>query len=356
MKRSGLAAAGLFIAVLLHPLSAGAGDYTDGRIKLTLHEGQGRFSLYYLNDAPAPNVPPSYEPFFADRDPRTSFLTVRVNDKTYKLGDTASFRTRIAGSPANPAFIFESPFLQVTESFSFIKTASSAQVNGIKITVTVQNRNDKQVDAGLRLLLDTNLGEGPGREAFVTDTRSIHSETVSGSGERRWISENSRLSLMGSIEIEEGKNPDLVLFANWKRLNDVPWNISYVPERNFNYLPYSIGDSAVCYYFDPRPLPGDGEFSFSVCLAAADADGFTSSGTAYPKDYRKEITESPGAASSESPVSPASSRSSGEADFALLQELIDRIDAYLSGDIIITGEDLAGMEHTITRLKKRYGL
>ncbi|MDR0623682.1 MAG: hypothetical protein LBG10_04565, partial [Treponema sp.] len=58
-----------FLFLSLVPGPAGAADYSDGRVRLTLHEGNGRFTLSYMSDISKEK----YDPFFVDQDPRTSF-------------------------------------------------------------------------------------------------------------------------------------------------------------------------------------------------------------------------------------------------------------------------------------------
>jgi hypothetical protein len=325
----------------------GAGEFTDGRIRLILHEDTGRFSLYYQSDPSRE----SFDPFFTDEDPRTSFIGLIINDKSYRLGESLAFRFRPAEEGADPAFYFESAFLQVMEEFVFIKTAGSSQTNGIQITVTLENRGPQELNLGLRFLIDTSLGERiHGRPPFFTDQRPIESETLIGpkDDDQRWISGNDRYSLMGSIAGPEGQRPDLIHFANWKRLNEASWKIGYSPGRNFNYLPYSIGDSAVCYYFEPRPLARGETFHYIILLAAEDAEGFTVPAARGRSQPVRETVPLPAAA-----PSPADTK---QADMALLREMNSRIARYIAGEINLTEEELADMEAAIARIKVRYNL
>ncbi|MDR1950534.1 MAG: hypothetical protein LBQ38_14185 [Spirochaetaceae bacterium] len=324
-------------------------EYSDGSIRLVLHEGTGRFSLYYTSNTPGS----AYEPLFMDQDPRTSFLSVLVNNRAYRMGEASVFRTRVGDNSARPSISFESPFLMVTEEFSFIKTLGSGTSNGVRIDIRAVNLGKESVQVGFRFLLDTNLGENGGGPPFVTDQRSLTTETVieGRNNEQRWISRNNRIGLMGSLSLGNEKKPDLVHFANWKRLNEVSWKLTYVPERNFNYLPYSIGDSAVCYYFDPLPLAGGASRTVSILLSAEDGRGFDpnppSPGTVFIQPVLPEAPRNP-------PASPQDETRSR--DLAILQDMISRLDAYMSGRLSLSDEELATMELIITGIKARYGL
>jgi hypothetical protein len=336
--------------LFLVPGGLEAADFTNGRIRLTLHDDTGRFSLYYMEDLSRE----TFAPLFVDQDPRTSFFSLILNDRSYRLGESSAFRFRRDEAGAVPSFIFESAFLRVVENFSFIKTAGSSLANGIQITVTLENLSPQEAYLGLRFLVDTSLGEGKHADPpFLTDKRPLDSETqiTAKDDDLWWISRNDTLSLMGSIRsgVEEG--PDQVIFANWKRLNEVPWKINAVPGRNFNYLPYSIGDSAVCYYYEPRPLSRGDTRSYTILLSVEDEKGFTAYTTGIEDDFSRWFLRETVPLSSETPA-----QDSRQADLFLLRELINRIDRYLAGEITITEEDLAAMETVIARLKARYGL
>jgi hypothetical protein len=344
----------LFFAVFAE---LGAGDFTDGRIRVTLHEATGRFTLSYMTDISKE----TYEPFFAAQDPRTTFFSVMLNDKIYRLGESSAFRIRSQGNAENPSLVFESSFLKIYEEFSFIKTAGSSLSNGVKITVTLENQSPQRMDLGLRFLIDTNLGEGiHGYPHFTTDKRSIPSEIIieKKDADRWWVSRSDRLAFMGSISAG-GETPDLIHFANWKRLNDVPWKTGYSPGRNFNYLPYSINDSAVCYYFNPRPVSRGETLTCTVLLAAEDAQGFASYFAGAQDDLSRFLRETVPLPTVSPPMAPPSEDAgvdTRESDIVLLRDLIRRIDLYVAGEITITEEDLAAMELVISRIKARYGL
>jgi hypothetical protein len=358
----------VFFFLVVMPFSLNAADFSSGNIRLTLHEGNGRFSLYRVSDIA------KYEPFFTDQDPRTSFLAVICNDKVYRLGESSAFRTRTEDHGGNPAIIFESSFLVVTQEFAFIRTAGASASNGIKIRIQIENKSINEANIGLRFLLDTNLGEKGKGAAFITDVQNINSETAieRGSADRFWISRNENLSLMGSINAGTDKSPDLVLFSNWKRQNDVSWKTAYNQGRNFNDLPYSIGDSAVCYYYDPVPLSRGEQTVYTLFLAAEDEKGFGFV-TAGTSSTGVGVISQTGTSNTGVSVTPHNEDSltvplpqfaSGitisddarEVDLALLRSLVARLDEFVAGNIELTMDELTSMERAINTLKARHNL
>ncbi|MDR3301412.1 MAG: hypothetical protein LBT01_02620 [Spirochaetaceae bacterium] len=398
------------VIVLFFSLQAGlsAVDFYDGRIKLTINERNGRFSLHYMTDVDKKK----YEPLFWDKDRKTSFLSVYIDGTEYRLGDASGFQVFLRGSEHKPLLAFESPLLSITEEFSFIRTASSGLSNGVRIDIKIQNWGDKRRDIGSRLLIDTSLGEA-NTPNFRTDSRPIEKELIIDrtSQEQWWVSNNGRYGLMGSIFVEGIDPPDFLHFANWKRLYGVNFKPEYVPGRNFNALPFSIRDSAAAYYLDTRPLERWQIASYTVLLAAEDKYGFeikkdmpsimyetiynvpdtkiailngAQLGAQGAQDARDTIVTSNQQQQQQqmvspqlqgypqyAPAPPSSTQSPAETqasrggillpigpirvDLMTLRELIYKVDSHIYFGTPISEEELRGMEMAIGRLRSKYG-
>jgi hypothetical protein len=336
----------LFLFAVLNSLSIplGAAEYIDGRIRLVVNENTGRFSLYFMTDIARER----YVPFFTDQDSRTSFLAVLVNNRSYRMGESSSFKTKMGSTPSNPLLIFESSFLTVTEEFFFIRTGASPLTNGVRIIITITNKGEKPVEAGARFLIDTNLGENS-NAPFITDQRQINSETriESSSGDSYWISRNDQLALMGSITGQNITKPDSIHFANWKRLNDTPWKTSFVSGRNFNLLPYSIGDSAVCYYYEPSVIARGESRVISILLSSEDENGFALNSN-LPDDLSRLIQDS---GKLEGDVSQ-----SMRTDLITLRDLVAKLDQHASSGDYISDEELSAIGLLISKIKSKYGI
>jgi hypothetical protein len=273
-----------------------------------------------------------------------------VNDRVYRLGDDPAFKVRLGGGPGNPALIFESPFLVVTQEFSFFQVSGSLQANGVRMTIRAENKAEQQASVGIRLLLDTALGEGNRSSAhFSTDLQTISAEIAldRNRNDQWWSSRNSRYGLMGSISSRGISRPDLIHFSNWKRLHDVPWKSDYVPGRSFDFSS-SIGDSAVCYYYDPLPLGRNSNRTVSMFLALADPRGFESLVTPVDETLAQMLRDSH--------RSLLPSDQTRQEDLEALDDLIRRMDQYMNGEIFLSEEDLNILEMVIARLRARYGL
>jgi hypothetical protein len=370
----------MLFLLALSPLAAA--DFIDGPIKLTLDDRTGRFSIFKQNDKG------EYQNFLWDRNSKTSYLAVQIDGRTYKLGDSSYFRTAIRGTETIPALTFESPSLSVAMEFSFIKTANASETNGVRIDVKLHNWGEKDINAGMKLVLDPYFGEKKSPQ-FKTNLRYIDSETIINRvvNDEWWLAKDDKGSLMGSIYVDGTYYPDTLHFANWKRLTDAKWKTTYVAGRNFNALPFSIKDTAIAYFMEPATLVRWGQRSMTIMLATEDADGFAipvpitdtyglAPGTA-PADplalLPAGMTAVPGIQSSpniiinapapastpapEAPQRPSAALPIGSlrVDLLTLRELIYKIDEYVYFSTGLTEEELRAMEMLIARLRSRYG-
>jgi hypothetical protein len=315
----------------------GASEFNEGNIRLKINEKTGHFSLFLLAD-PATR---RYETFFVNKNPHSSFLSVNVNGKSFRPDKDKNFHVRVEAFRGTPVIMYDSRVLEVTEIFTFFKTANSAAANGVKITIYIKNKTGKQAIVGMRVLFDTYLGEGYGKVPFVINRQNISKETIikSLSDDSYWASRGENLSIMGSISSPHGgsdKNLDFIHFANWKKFNDAIWKAPYHENRFFTDTPYSSNDSAVCYYYEGVPLQPEQSFHSLIFLASEDTGGF------FKLPDKSDIA--------------AVNGNDYHDDLQALQALLDRLDHFIAGEIELSAMELTEIDLSITRLKAMHGL
>jgi hypothetical protein len=307
-----------------------AAEYNEGNVRLIINERTGAYSLYYLSD----QATMRYEPLFYSGDPTSSFLEVNFEGKVYRPAKSGKFRTRFEEVNENPSIAFESDFLKVRQVFTFVKKAGSDTVNGIKINIILENMQIRAASVGLRVLIDTHLGEGLRKTHFVTNNQSISKETLieGTSGEMYWISRGPNVSLMGNIVDpmdSYGRLPDIYM-ANWKRLNKAKWNFNYSEGRSLSYFPYFFSDSAVCYYYDDAFLEGGETATYNIYLTTEDIPFYTG---VFP----------------DADLAPVEKYQ--DANLIMLYNLQEVLNQFIEGEIYLDEEDLAEIEGTIEWLK-----
>ncbi|MCL2229647.1 MAG: hypothetical protein FWC01_00980 [Treponema sp.] len=350
----------LLLGFALSAIEARAQDISNGNLRLILNGDTGSFFLYFLSDPETMR----YEPLFNSRQNLASFSSVSVNGRVYRLGDR-NFRPRYERYDGNPSFVFESQDLIVRQVFTPVKTQGSSVINGVMITFNIQNEGSQSAMVGLRMLLDTELGEGRGRVPFITSQRILNDEMLidsSVSGERFWISRGQNVSLMGSIINPlnpSDKAPDYVHFANWNLLNRAKWQARFSARRSFN------NNSAVCYIYEPAELESAHAFSYTIFLTTEDVSWYNNALVTDRQIAQRQETSVPAQTRQTTPPprEPAtisitaiqeearmeaqiSNESPERLTLVRLNELIDR---FLSGDLYLNEQDMIEIENFLNR-------
>ena len=338
----------LLLGLLCAP--AWALDLSDGLLRLTLFERTGRFSLSYLAKGRG-GIPIS---LLSAQDPRTSTLSIVVGNKIYRMGETSEFSQTVEKSARGGRFVWKSSFLQVTETFTFIPSADSSVTSGVQIDIGVKNVSEKSFNTGIRYLFDTYLGEASFVH-FRTDILSQVSRELTlapADKTQYWVS-----PLAGDPEdigfqvMTSGTGvtvPDKVVFANWKRLSDAAWSYETSADRNFSQLPYSVNDSAVGQYYNPRAIPPGTEVTITLVLGKYAREGFRAAGPASAQSFAASVEQSLAAAKTSGDDGDAV-----RADLSTVNRVLVEINAALSPDGPVPDDKLALMESALTELGGR---
>ncbi len=344
MKRL-LCTALLFVTI---PLFVSGLTLEQGRIRLVLHEDNGRFSISYLDDIEKEK----YVSLLFRRDPRTSATGLLLNNKIVTLGSSNAFEQTVEKTVSGARFIWVSPQLRIVESFSFVKSDPNGLADGISIEVEITNQSEAIQNVGIHLLFDTYFGEGQDAHFVTSDNIQIEKETgYTLRMPQNWMSpaDNNNFSGMQSVLKGSGITlPDRVVFSNWKRLSESLWNIQVQENRNFNLLPYSINDSAVCQFYDPMKLSPAASRSVAALIGAYTGTPFLSAGAALGAD--DSIGQVLSASNS---IDPEDVNAAIQQDLIAVNDIISNIDSLLSFPDEITQEKIEIIRRAVQNLNAR---
>jgi len=339
MKKASL----LIASIALLCSSAFGLDIKEGRMRLVINERSGRFALYYLADV-AKN---QYVPLLYDQETRTTYATLMVDDKPYKMGDASEFRVSVSQEPGGGARIeYRSSFCVVKQSFAFVASPGSAMRDGVTIGFSIENVSQKDATVGLRFLMDTWLGEKASAHFWVKSMGPVSGESVlAGDSADPWIRSVETVSgTEANLQVQltaPATRPDRLVAANWKRLNDAAWSFDASSSRNFTLLPYSINDSAVALYYEPLTIRPGSTRDIVVILSQAN-DG-------YPAVASQAVSPTVSAITSPELTAPLNEM----ADLIAVRSVIEAIDAALATGAVPSAEDMAAIESTLRRLETR---
>ncbi|MBP7264755.1 MAG: hypothetical protein KBB32_11295 [Spirochaetia bacterium] len=337
-------------ALLLLCGSAFALDFQSGSIRLSVDEKTGRFSVYQLAEDQR------WAPLLYDQETRTSYASLSVDGKVYRLGESGDFRVSLLSKTADGCVIeHRSKELVVRQTFTLAKSGDSAY--GVAIAYELENVGGTARVVGLRVLLDTWLGEKSGPH-FTNKNGPVANETLleadSGLEYVKSASGPTSLSILLSAPASV---PDTTLLANWKRLNDASWSFDSYATRNFTLLPYSINDSAVALYYNPETLAPKAKRNISLFLSTADpeaaailagaADGATTDAAA------GSATEPTTQATDTATAAPSELSSSVMTELLSARALLARINEAIAAGGTLSDEELAAIRELLARLEER---
>jgi len=188
-----------------------------------------------------------------------TFLSVKVNDIVYT--NSIDSRNKIFMDP----YIDKKPEIEddgislswrlpedilVEERFELID-------RGVRIKTEVTNHGDRVVNVGVRLHLDTMLGENDGAPIYIpgdglrSDETEYHGSDLNF---RYWKAYNmvDNPSVISTGILDKESYPDGVIVAYWKNSMYSSWEYKIDPSRSI------LGDSAVILYYNPRRIePGE---------------------------------------------------------------------------------------------------
>jgi len=323
-------------------------DLTEGRVKIILHEDSGSFSAYYLEDINSGK----YIPFLFDKDPETSLLSIMVDNKIFKMGNTSVFSQEILTTPSGGKIVWESTVLKVVEEFSFVKSQSSSLSDGFKITITIENTSDQNKIIGLAYLFDTYLGEENDDHFLLDSGASVSSESSFLSNfPNSWISPSSNNSFLGLQGMVRGPGitvPDKIIFANWKRLQDNLWNFQVKKNRNFNLIPYSINDSAVSVIYNPIKVTRKSSREVVIVMGAYSNSSFK--GTSLTEDSGIDTLFDQ---TMNIDSDPQNTETSIKSDLIATTDLLKKIDSFLQFPDNVTDGEIDLIVQILETLKQR---
>jgi hypothetical protein len=204
--------------------------------------------------------------------PPSSFTDVYVNDDVLIYGGD---RGRFLEKPVALGNTIESTWrgagITVTQTVRFLRRRDTGAEDGVLITYALRNESGSIVKTGVRIVFDTLLGEDGSVDFTLPGDVPIEYQTAfSGSDiPPDWLSrsvKNPGLCLRGVLEGDLVSIPERVVFANYRTLQEYPWEVPIHKKARFDDLPYSRNDSAVAIYSPLYELEPQSTVEFSTLL------------------------------------------------------------------------------------------
>ncbi|WP_461568075.1 leucine-rich repeat domain-containing protein [Thermincola ferriacetica] len=185
----------------------------------------------------------------------TSYTTIKIDDAEIIYSPNIVAPTN---NMANLSNISQQNInnIAVRQDISIVKNSFSQKDDTVQIKYTVINNDSTEHQVGLRIMLDTMLGDNDYAPFKVPQIGDVTKELeLSGQALPEYWQvfdnlETPAVAAQGTIS-NAGYKPSKIQFASWPYIDDIPWNYVVTPDKN-------IGDSAVAIYWDPVTLaPGE---------------------------------------------------------------------------------------------------
>ncbi len=230
----------------------------------------GRFSLGTTGGDPDRAEDRNKHLIYGGDDPWTSFTTVRIGNQNWVFGGATNRRAGrdgVYGEMLEPPTVRDGSIVsvwrlgpvEVTQKLRLARSSTTGLMDTARIEYQVQNTDDEAHLVGLRLMLDTMLGENDGAP-FRVDDQAILTDTVfySHNMPEFWQAfdslGNPQVMAQGTLLQPGITTPDRVYFTNWGSLADDLWNFDFQPGRDFTRRGEFELDSALAVFWDPMPL------------------------------------------------------------------------------------------------------
>lgn len=239
---------------------------------------KGRFAIETTGGAPMEPSDDNKPLVYGRPKPWTSYTTIKINNVNYVFGGTTKRR---AGDDANYGEVTEGPVIKnnqiytsslingikVEQILSIVKSSTTGLFDTAQIKYRLINNSNEEKEVGLRVMLDTMLGQNDGApfrladKAVTTDNLYLQEELPSFWQAFDSIT-NPTVTSQGTFKGPGVTAPDKVYFADWGSLADGDWNFDFNPGQEFvRKGEYEI-DSAIAMMWEPRLLEPNEEVTY----------------------------------------------------------------------------------------------
>lgn len=243
-------------------------------IKLVVNNGiqdNGRFAIETTGGDPINPDDDNKSLIYGRPIPWTSYTTIKINNQEFIFGGPSiklakrsnkdlKYGTFISQIKSNDTIstVYDFTGIRVTQILSPMRNPTSKVKDTCRIEYRISNISTVSAQVGVRLMLDTKLGDNDaspfriGDKAITGETRINRSDTMP-----FWQAFDSvktpKIIAQGLLESPDDAltPPDTMFLSNWGNLCDSPWTPTYLEGRSFKRDGEEDNDTALAMYWDP---------------------------------------------------------------------------------------------------------
>ena len=229
-------------------MSAGE-DYFENEYLNTYVAPYGRFTMGATGGDPNRESDDGKILLFGHPGYSTSVTLIRIDGMDYRF-DSDSVETTLYDEHSESVRTIDG--VNVKQILTLVENPQTARKDIVQIRYEFQNTTDRPKEIGVRIMLDTMLGDNDGAPFRVgEDQVRYEREYVGEDIPRYWMCfdsfEDPTVISTGTLYASESKRPSMVQFANWPEIVNSNWYYQ-IDENKY------MGDTAVAVYFDPTEV------------------------------------------------------------------------------------------------------
>lgn len=244
-------------------------------ISIVVNQNQkntGRFAVDVTGGDPMHDNDDGKPLIYGRPKPWTSYTTIKVDDTNYVFGggtDKRAGKLGKYGKQVKAPYITEQGAIEtvykygditVIQSLSFVKSNTTGLPDTAQIKYKVKNSGDKLHKIGLRIMLDTMLGDNDGAP-FRIGSNALKTDKMYTKDKLPifWQAfdklDDAQVVAQGTVKGNQVTAPDKLYVADWGSLADGVWSFDYNPGEEFMRKGEFQLDSALALFWKAKSLP-----------------------------------------------------------------------------------------------------
>jgi len=260
-------------------------DYENGRFLIASKQGKlstpfDNYSLY-LAESGVPYIEDGQ--LKTASGPESSYTTIRIDGVSYIFGNDYTGKVPNSSkavckkiSDTVHETLWQVNGVEVTQRLELPADSLDKMAGVVKVSYRVENKSNKNIELGSRILLDTTVQNADNVVIFVADgngereikrERSIDKDAMP----NYWRAQTNYygitdLDAVGILEGEGIEKPDKMIMGHWKGLSSSKFDYVADPELDFTVDDnvFGVADSGVALYWEDRQLNKGESFTFST--------------------------------------------------------------------------------------------
>jgi hypothetical protein len=239
-------------------------------------EDNGRFTIGNTGGNPNSTSDNNKILLYGHPNPWSSYTTIRIdnNDYIFNSNNTTYDTTNLK---AVSTMAVDGVF--VTQTLQIINNATTGIKDTVQISYSVKNTTSSAKTIGIRIMMDTMLGDNDGAPFKVPSLGNVtYERELSGNAiPQFWQAfdnlSNPSIFAVGTLYKKGDIKPDKIQFVDWRLI----YNMSNSWDYTINTSHLLTGDSAVAIYWDPKSIAAGDTTTVSTYYGVGYSEGTSDS-------------------------------------------------------------------------------